>query len=171
MITFNKKMVKGIIDLITSEPCKNRPILQTLRIQRDGYGYITNGYMAIRFKFETEVVPLDENQKEFVIPAGELLYWYHNAKASDYLNELTIIDLQTTKDIGQYPDIAYLFQEKLKTVPFTKTEHRFDDKLLELFCKCAGSTLVELKATSDGEYVKSIQDDNLIDAIIMEIRK
>lgn len=159
-------MVKGIIDIITSEPCKTRPALQSMRIKRDGYGYITNGYIAIRFKFQTEVVPRDDSQEEFVISADKLLYWCHNAKATDYLSEIEIPSLQTTEDILPYPDIAKLFENKIKIIPPEKVLHRFDAKLLEQFCKCAGETKIELRGTVDGEYVKSVQDEE-IDALIM----
>lgn len=169
MITFTKKMVKGIIDVITSEPCKTREALQSLRVRRDGYAYITNGFMDVRFKLQTEPIPRDDNQEEFVIPAYKLIYWYRNAKAKDYLNELSILDLQTNEDIKQYPDIGKLFEDKIKIIPTEKVLHRFDAKLLEQFCKCAGETKIEFRATVDGAYVKSVQDEE-IEAIIMEIR-
>ena len=167
MITFTKKMVKGIIDVITSEPCKSREALQSLRVKRDGYAYITNGYMAVRFKFQVESIPKDDKQEEFVIPAYKLVYWYRNAKAKDYLNELSILELQTNEDIKQYPDISKLFNEKIEYSG--KSKHRFNAKLLEQFCNCAGENNVEIQGTLDGEYVKSVQDEQ-IDGIIMGIR-
>lgn len=170
MVTFTKKMVKGIIDIITSEPTKTRSALKSMRIRRDGYAYITNGYIAIRYKFKSEIVPIDDNQEEFVIPASNLVYWYHNAKAGNYLSEISIIDLQTTQGVKPYPSIDDLFTQKLKILsPPEKHLHRFDAKLLEQFCKCAGENKVEMQSTVDGEYVKSLQDEQ-IDAIIIGLR-
>lgn len=114
MQEFTKKQIKGIINIINSEPCKTRPALQTMRICRDGYAYITNGYVALRWRFETEVVPKDDKQKEFVIPVENLIRWYKLANAKDELNELTILELEDKENSTEYPDLAKLFKDKMK---------------------------------------------------------
>lgn len=114
MHEFTKKQIKGIINIINSEPCKTRPALQTMRICRDGFAYITNGYLAIRWRFEVEPVPKDENQKEFVIPVENLIRWYKLANSKDKLNELTILELEDKDNNSVYPDIAKIFKEKIK---------------------------------------------------------
>ena len=167
MVRFTKKMVKGIISIITSEPCKNRPALQSMRIRRDGYAYITNGYIVIRYKFETEVVPVDDKQEEFIIPASSLVYWYHNAKATDYLSELSILDLQSQSDQYQYPSIEELFAQRLKLLPMPETRiMKINGLLLEQFCKCAGNSDIKIQQLPDGIYVESIQEEK-VDGIIM----
>lgn len=40
MIEFTKKNIKGIIDIINSEPCRTRPALQTMRVQRESIEFI-----------------------------------------------------------------------------------------------------------------------------------
>lgn len=114
MIEFTKKNIKGIIDIINSEPCRTRPALQTMRVQRDGFAYITNGYLAIRWKFQTEPIPRNENQKEFVIPVDNLIRWYKLANSKDKLNELTILELQDEENTTIYPDISLIFKEAKK---------------------------------------------------------
>ena len=130
MQEFTKKQIKGIINIINSEPCKTREALQTMRICRDGYAYITNGYVAIRWRFETEVVPKDDNQKEFVIPVENLIRWYKLAGSRDCLNELSILELEDKENITQYPDLAKIFKEKCKD-PSCETLH-IDLNLIEM---------------------------------------
>ena len=114
MIEFTKKNVKGIIDILKSEPIKNKSNLQTMRIQRNGFAYITNGHLAIRWKFQLEPIPKDDNQKEFVITLDNLVKWYKLANTTDKLNELSILDLQDKEDVSQYPDMDQLFQNAKK---------------------------------------------------------
>ena len=82
-----------------------------MRICRDGYAYVTNGYVAIKWKLETEPVPRDDNQKEFVIPVENLIRWYKLASTKDILNELTILDLQDKDNATSYPDMTKLFNK------------------------------------------------------------
>lgn len=168
MIRFNKKMVKAIIDIITSEPTKRLPSLQSMRIRRDGFAYITNGYITIRYKFQTEIVPIDPKEDEFVITAKDLLLWYHEAKASDYLSEISIVDLATKTNNLEYPDIACLFDQKIKRAR-ARESIRFDEKLLNMFCRAAGNTMIEAYPSDVCVYLKSVQEEQ-IEAILMEIR-
>lgn len=168
MIRFNKKMIKAIIDIITSEPTKRLPSLQSMRIRRDGFAYITNGYIAIRYKFQTEIVPVDPEEDEFIITAKDLLLWYHEAKASDYLSEISIVDLATKTNNSEYPDVSYLFDEKIKRIK-EKRVSRFDEKLLNMFCRAAGNTMIEVYPSDVCVCLKSVQDEQ-IEGILMEIR-
>ena len=113
MIEFTKKNIKGIIDVLKSNQ-NNHPDLKTMRIQRDGFAYITNGYLAIRWKLQTEPVPKDENQKEFVIPLDNLIKWYKLANTNDKLNELSILELQDKENKTDYPDISSIFKSGKK---------------------------------------------------------
>ena len=153
MIRFDRRMIKAIIDIITSEPTKRIPSLQSMRIRRDGFAYITNGYIAIRYKFQTEIVPVDPEEDEFLITAKDLLLWYYESKASDYLSENSIVDLATKTNSLEYPEVSYLF----------------DEKLLNMFCRAAGNTMIEVYPSDVCVYLKSVQDEQ-IEGILMEIR-
>lgn len=160
-------MVKGIIELISSDPCKTRLPLQTIRIKKDGCAYITNGYMVIRYKFETEPIRKDGNE-EFVIPLDNLIKWYKEAKSKDYLNELGILNLMTLEDYGQYPDIPKLFNEKLKDAD-VRGEIKLDTKLIGLFSKCCDNEQICIKTLiGKGLYLKPVQEYG-IDGILMEL--
>lgn len=114
MREWTRQNVKGIIDILKSEPIENRPALQTMRIFRDGYAYITNGYLAIRWKFDSELITID-NQDEFIIPVENLIKWYKLASGKDCLNEINILELVDKDNDTMYPDVASLFKNKLKT--------------------------------------------------------
>ena len=111
MIKLYKKQVKAIIDLLNTEPCKTRPALQTMRIKRDGYGYITNGYIVIRFKFELEPEPKDDKQEEFVIPVEKFYTWWKSAKTKDYLDEIALCNMHEDNEF-EYPRMDLIMKEK-----------------------------------------------------------
>ena len=115
MIEWTKKNIKGIIDILKIDDIKGREALQTMRICRDGFAYVSNGYVAIRWKLESEPVPRDENQKEFVIPLDKLIVWYKLHDAKDKLNEITILELQDENNTTVYPDMARLFRQTINT--------------------------------------------------------
>ena len=167
MINFTKKQIKAIIDILKSEPCKTRPALQTMRIRRDGYGYITNGYLAIRFKFSLEPVPKDEKQEEFIIPLDNLVKWYKSADARKTLNELEILDLQDTENDTHYPNIEWLIEKRLSgEVP--KTDIKVNSKLLSNILNITNKeSLIQIHHYHECIHVM-FPDDN-IDAILMEI--
>lgn len=167
MIKFNKKQVKGIIDVLKSEPCKTRPALQTMRIKRDGFGYITNGYLAIRYKFEIEPIPKEDSQEEFIITLDNLTKWYKLANYNDYLDELTILGLQDTANETQYPDVSYLFEKRIRGEN-PKTPIRVNGKLIDEVIRCVGSGLITIEHFNECIYIKFIELP--IDAIVMEIR-
>lgn len=167
MIRFNKKMVKGIIDILSSEPCKSRLPLQTIRIKKDGCAYITNGYMVIKYKFDTEPIRKDDGE-EFVIPLDNLKKWYKEAKSKDYLDELGILNLMTLEDYGQYPDMPKLINEKLKDVD-DRGEIKLDTKLLGLFSKCCDDERVKINTLiNKGLSLQSIRNPK-ITGILMEL--
>lgn len=114
MIEWTKKNIKGIIDILKIDDIKFRPALQSLRIRRDGYAYVTNGYVAVRWKLDSEPVPRDDNKEDIVIPLEKLIVWYklHSAKAT--LNEISILELQDLNDNTVYPDINKLFRQAIK---------------------------------------------------------
>ena len=167
MINFTKKQIKAIIDILKSEPCKTRPALQTMCIRRDGYGYITNGYLTIRFKLELEPVPKDEKQEEFIIPLDNLVKWYKLVDGRKMLNELEILDLQDTDNDTKYPNIEWLFEKRLSGET-PKTDIRVNSKLLSDILKItAKESLIQIHHYH--ECIHIIFPDDNIDAILMEV--
>lgn len=169
MLKLNKKQVKGILKVITSEPCKTRPALMTMRIKRDGFAYITNGFMAIRWKLEVEPVPRIDEQEEFIITAENLERWYKLAKPKDYLDELTILALQDTENDTVYPDIAQLFDKYCKMTP--SSEPFFvDEELIRMFADVAGDACMRVQVLSGCLHVNSLVESS-IDCIIMGLNR
>lgn len=161
-------MVSGIIKLLTSDPVKIRPALQTLRIRSDGkYGYITNGYICIRYKMEIEPKPND-GSPEFIIPVENLIKWYKLANTKDYLDETSILSLQDKENDTVYPEIEKIFDAH--KIPERKDNFKIDSKLIECFAKCAGSTNIKITPLiGSAIHVQSIDNRN-IDGVIMELR-
>jgi len=171
MITLNKKQVKGILDILKSDYNIPRPALQTIRIKRDGYMYITDGYVAIRAKLETEPVPKDDNQEEFVITLGNLERWYKLAKPKDELNEITICDLQDTENDTKFPDMATIYEQFLGKPKVKLESITFDVDKLKTAMAVFGTPYTKLECYGDEEYyVISIKGDEF-DAILMPLIK
>lgn len=165
MITLNKKQVKALIDILNSESCKTRPALQTIRIKRDGYMYITNGYLAIRFKLESGIVPREDSQEEFIIPVENLTKWYKMAERSDYLDELTICSLEDKDNDTQFPNIDYIYRNRLE---FKSDQYiKIDVKQLDTISKAMNQEILNIEHFSDCIYITSANKD--IDAILMEM--
>ena len=168
MIEFTKKNIKGIIDVLKSNQI-NHPDLKTIRIQRDGFAYITNGYLAIRWKLQTEPVPRDENQKEFVIPVDNLIKWYKLANTNDKLNELSILELQDKENKTDYPDIGSIFKNaKKNNISNNITLNLF---LIELVHRCTDCRNYEgFKVINYGHLFYGIENiREYIEFIIMPI--
>lgn len=171
MITLNKKQVKGILDILKSEYNATRPALQTIRIKRDGYMYMTDGYAAIRAKLETEPVPTDDDQEEFVITLENLERWYKLAKPKDELNEITICDLQDTYNDTLFPDMAALYKQYLDK-PKVKLESAvFDVSKLKTIMAVVGTDYTKIEFYGDeSQYIINIKGDEF-DAILMPLTK
>lgn len=169
MLTLNKKQVKGILKVITSEPCKTRPSLMTMRIKRDGFAYITNGYLAIRWKLEIEPVPKIDEQEEFIITAENLERWYKLANTKDKLDELSILELQDIENTTVYPDIAQLFDKYCKMNPSSEPFF-IDEELIKMFTDVAGDACMRLQTLSGCLHVNSLVDSS-IDCIIMGLNR
>ena len=169
MLRLNKKQVKGILKVITSEPCKTKPALMTMRIKRDGFAYITNGYMAIRWKLEIEPVPKIDEQEEFVITSENLERWCKLANSKDKLDELSILELQDTENTTVYPDIAQLFDKYCKMTP--SSEPFFvDEELIKMFTDVAGDACIRVQTLSGCLHVNSLVELS-IDCIIMGLNR
>lgn len=169
MLTLNKKQVKGILKVITSEPCKTRPALMTMRIKRDGFAYITNGYIAIRWKLEVEPVPKIDEQEEFIITAENLERWYKSANTKDKLDELSILELQDVENNTVYPDMAYLFDKHCRMEP--SSEPFFvDEELIKMFTDVAGNACMRVQVLSGCLHVNSLVELS-IDCIIMGLNR
>ena len=169
MLKLNKKQVKGILKIITSEPCKTRPALMTMRIKRDGFAYITNGFMAIRWKLDLEPVPRIDEQEEFVITSENLERWYKMANSKDKLDELSILELQDVKNTTIYPDIARLFDKYCKMTP--SSEPFFvDEELIRMFADVAGDACMRVQVSSGCLHVNSLVESS-IDCIIMGLNR
>lgn len=167
MINFTKKQIKAIIDILKSEPCKTHPALQTMRIKRDGYAYIMNGYLTIRFKFSLEPVPKGEEQEEFIITLDNLVKWYKLANGRKTLNELEILDLQDKDNDTQYPNVEWLFEKRLSGET-PKTDIKVNNKLLLNILNITGKeSLIQIHHYHECIHIM-FPDDN-IDAILMEI--
>ena len=169
MMRIYKKQVKAILKLITSFPCQSRPALKTMRLKRDGFAYITNGYMAVRFELEIKPVPKDDNQTEFIIPAENLEKWYKTAKSSDYLDEVSILALQDTEDSTVYPDIAQVIKLHLMSNLSNKDIY-IDESLLKLFTGIVNDESILIKHYDKCVLVKSLKNPE-IDGVIMELNK
>ena len=169
MLKLNKKQVKGILKVITSEPCKTRPALMTMRIKRDGFAYITNGYIAIRWKLEIEPVPKSDEQEEFIITAENLERWYKLANTKDKLDELSILELQDTENTTVYPDIAQLF-DKYCRMEQSSEPFFVDEELIRLFTDVAGDSCMRVQVLSGCLHVNSLVESS-IDCIIMGLNK
>ena len=124
---FTRKQIKAIIVIITSEKTLGRDGLRSIRICSDNCAYITDGYVAIRWKFDSK--PLSNNQKELVIPAENLIRWYKLANPKDKLNEYTILELVDEKNDTSYPDMNRLFRERKNHL--TKSSVKMDLNLIE----------------------------------------
>lgn len=171
MITLNKKQVKGILDILKCEDSITRPALQTIRIKRDGYMYMTDGYMAIRAKLETEPVPSDDSQEELVITLENLERWYKLAKPKDVLNEITICDLQDTEDGTQFPDMAALYKQFLDKPKVKLESVMFDVDKLKTIMAVIGADYTKIEFYGDEKnYVINIKGDEF-DAILMPLMK
>ena len=169
MLTLNKKQVKGILKVITSEPCKTRPALMTMRIKRDGFAYITNGYVAIRWKLELEPVPKFDEQEEFIITAENLEKWYKLANSKDKLDGLSILELQDVENTTIYPNMAQLFDKYCQMKPSSKPFF-VDEELIRLFTDVAGDACIRVQALNGCLYVNSLVESS-IDCIIMGLNK
>lgn len=165
MLTLNKKQVKGILKVITSEPCKPRPALMTMRIKRDGFAYITNGYIAIRWKLKIEPVPKIDEQEEFIITAENLERWYKLANTKDKLDELSILELQDVKNTTVYPDLAQLFDTYCRMNP-SSDPFCVNEELIKMFTDVAGGTDMRVQVTDECLHVNSLVEPS-IDCIIM----
>lgn len=171
MITLNKKQVKGILDILKSRDSITRPALQTLRIKRDGYMYITDGYVAIRAKLETEPVPSDDDQEEFVITLENLEHWYKLAKPKDELNEITLCDLHDTKNGTQFPDMVALYKRYLDKPKVKLESVFFDVDRLKTIMAVIGTNYTKIECYGDEKnYVINIKGDEF-DAILMPLMK
>lgn len=169
MIKLYKKQVKAIIDLLNSEPCKTRPALQTMRIKRDGYGYITNGYIVIRFKFELEPEPKDDNQKEFIVPVEKFYTWWKSAKTKDYLDEIALCNMHEDNEF-EYPKIDMIMKEKLGN-NISVRETYIDSSYIDIFSKICGYPDVKIEFTSThGLYLTSLIDKS-IDGFFFELNR
>lgn len=168
MIRLNKKQINGILKLLKSIPCQSRPALQTMRIKKDGFAYITNGFIVIRFKLELEPEPIDDNQEEFIITKDNLEKWYKSARSYDYLDETSILELQDKENTTIYPDMSKLFKEHLSTPSDNKI--CIDTNLLKLFDNISGYYGVTLVHYKNCVHIQSIKYPS-IDGIIMELNR
>ena len=169
MLTLNKKQVKGILKVITSEPCKTRPALMTMRIKRDGFAYITNGYIAIRWKLEIEPIPKSDEQEEFIITSENLERWYKLANTKDKLDELSILELQDVENNTVYPDMATLFDKYCK-MDSSSEPFFVDDELIKMFTDVAGDSCMRVQVLNGCLHVNSLVESS-IDCIIMGLNR
>ena len=168
MIKLYKKQVKAIIDLLNSEPCKTRPALQTMRIKRDGYGYITNGYIVIRFKFELEPEPKDDKQEEFIIPVEKFYIWWKSAKTKDYLDEITLCNMHEDNEF-EYPKMDLIMKEK-RGNSILVSESFIHEPYIDIFTKICGYSDIKIEFMSThGIYLTSL--DEPIDGFFFEINR
>lgn len=165
MIKLKRKQVKGVINILISPSTQGRDALRTMRICRDGYAYITNGYVAVRFKLEASPEPKDLKQKEFVIPVENLIRWYKLAKTHDYLDELSILELEDKNNDSQYPDMHLLFGNHMSTAQ-TKEEFLIDTDMIKQFSDCIDGSKIKVKTIGTGLYVKSLDNPD-VDGLIM----
>lgn len=171
MITLNKKQVKGILDILKSKDSITRPALQTIRIKRDGYMYMTDGYVAIRAKLDTEPVPSDDNQEEFIITLENLERWYKLAKPKDELNEITLCDLEDKENDTQFPDMAKLYNDYLGKPKVKMESVYFDVDRLKTIMTVIGTNYTKTEFYGDEKhYVINIKGDEF-DAILMPLMK
>lgn len=168
MIEFNRKQVKAIIKFLSQQHCQIRPALQTIRIRRDGYAYITDGYMAIKFKLECEPVPSNADQEEFIISLENLDRWYRLANTKDKLNELTILELHDENNTTVYPDISKVFHSHLGN-KISKDEFKIDANIITEFVNITGYNKNQISMHDECIAIEPLGNNKIL-GIIMELK-
>lgn len=168
MIEFSRKQVKAIIKFLSQPHCQIRPALQTIRIRRDGYAYITDGYMAIKFKLDSEPVPSNGDQEEFIIPIENLDRWYKLANTKDKLNELTILELHDENNTTVYPDIPKVFHSHLGN-KISKDEFKIDVNIITEFVNITGYNKNQISMHAECIAIKPLENNKIL-GIIMGLK-
>ena len=160
MIKLSKRQVKGILDTLKQQR-QFRPALSTMRL-RNGYLYLTDGYILIRMSIE-------DTHTDLEIPYNKLERWYKLAGTSDKLDEIMLIDptLCNSENEYQYPEIEKLYE--LKEDGAKKDELVFDTEKLDRISRILGTNQVKITRYTDRYEVKPCDPKINGTAILMGI--